>query len=968
MTKARARAGRRRLRASDLQITPDRLLLPTAALRDVAIVLDWTVRAVVRAGADGLVWPMPHDLLGRLLDLVDPPSARSLIGGPIAFEPFRRVRWQGWRIERRAVTGRFVLEGPAAASMLPIPIELSAGGHCYGRGFAHADAGKYAFAVDLDRLPPGSEGVEIGPCLGTMLLAERLLVPAATWDHVGFVDPAEPWRVRGWVARRVEPRSPVAVSVWLDGHWAATAIADLPREDVAASGMGDGRSGFEIAFPPAQLLDRPVLVDVRVAPDGPSLGNSPYLQPAAPPYLGFFDGVEGGWASGWVIGVTDPAAPVRIEAVCDGAVIGAAWADLHRGDVAESGLPTARCGFHFPLAIPARQLLGRDIVARVGTDGPVLRGSPRQVTLNPNIVCFLQRSQRVPQAAIGRLRRRLTRRAAGLTVSIIMPVHDPRRDWLIAALESVRAQWSDNWELICVDDGSRLPHVKQVLAAYARAEPRIRVLRSPDNVGIARAVNFGLRLARGDYVAFLDHDDALEPDAVHHVTQAAQADAADLIYSDEALTGEDLDDIVDVRARPAFSHDFYLSHPYFVHLVCVRAELARSLGGYDEALTISADVDFVLRAIERAGAVTHIPRILYRWRTHDGSTGHARQDAVMAATGGAIARHLQRLGRDAAVQPGPGFNQFRVDWPDDGGEVLIVIPTRNRVELLQSCIASIERTAPGEAYRIVVIDHQSDDPATRRYLAGLRARHTVMPYRGPFNFARMNNAAVRRHGADAAYLLLLNNDVEAIEPGWLERMRSLAGRPEVGAVGALLLYDQDRVQHAGAIVGFGGAADHAMRFVDAYAPDGSRTPGHNCNLTSVRDYSAVTAACMMLRREVFERIGGFDERFAVGFNDTDLCLRLRQLGLKVLYDGQTVLYHHESATRIGHDELTHPDDDALLCALWAEYFAAGDPFYSPLLSTTGTDHLLRRDDGWRGQLHPRTSGRPVINQISTFEP
>jgi GT2 family glycosyltransferase len=217
----------------------------------------------------------------------------------------------------------------------------------------------------------------------------------------------------------------------------------------------------------------------------------------------------------------------------------------------------------------------------------------------------------------------------------------------------------------------------------------------------------------------------------------------------------------------------------------------------------------------------------------------------------------------------------------------------------------------------------------------------------------MNNLAVRTHGARAKYVLFLNNDVEAIEPGWIGRLRSLAARPEVGAAGPLLLYDNDRVQHAGVLVGFSGAADHAMKLVNAYSGPGVREPGYNCNLTSVRDYSAVTAACMMMRREVFAKVKGFDERFAVGFNDTDLCLRVREAGYKVLYDGHTVLYHHESATRIQSKEVEHPEDDARLHARWRQYFKTGDPFYSPLLTPRGTDHLLRSDQGCRGRMGAR---------------
>ena len=968
MPKPRARVGWQQ--DVGLELTPDCISIRCPgspggpAPQHAAVLVDGVVRAVLNRDDDGFVWDWPHDVFGRLLDIVAVETGASLLGGPVPLQPYRRLRWDDYRREGDAIIGRFALEGPAAPqAALPIAIELCANGARYGQGFARAQGGLYPFRVRLERLPPDGGDLAIQPRIGPTTFPPTVIVPPDAFAHVGFVEQAEPWRARGWVTAR-DAAERVHVELWIDGRKQTETVADLPREDVAARGHGDGNSGFEIAFPASVQLDRSLLIDVRVAPNGPSLGNSPYLQPPAPPYLGFFDGVDGGWAAGWIIGVAEPGRPIRAEAVCGGEVIGAGVADQHRGDVAEAGLPRSRCGFHFPLAAPANRLLGRDIVVRVAGTDHILRGSPRQVTVNPNIARFLERDARVPPRVRRRLAKTLSNRAGGLLISIVMPVHNPHRAWLISALGSVLAQWSDNWELICVDDGSTAPHVGEVLAASARADARVRALRSPINLGIAHAVNVGLRAARGDFVTFMDHDDALEPDAVHHLTQAAHATGADLLYSDEALTGEDLDDIVEIRARPAFSHDYYLSHPYFVHLVAVRASLARALCGYDESLPISADVDFVLRAIERAGAVAHIPRVLYRWRTHEGSAGHARQNEVMQATCGAIARHLARLRPEAQVRQGGSFNQFRVDWPDDGGEVLIVVPTRDRVELLRSCIGSIERTSAAENYRIVVIDHRSDDPETVGFLAELRRRHEVMPYRGAFNFARMNNEAVRRHGRSAQHVLFLNNDVEAIAPGWLGRLRSLAARPEIGAVGPLLLYPTNRVQHAGVIVGFGGAADHALRLVDAFAPEatssqgarkhGARNPGYNCALTSTRDYSAVTAACMMMRRDVFARFGGFDERFAIGFNDTDLCLRLRAAGLKVLYDGQTMLYHHESASRSVNDILAHPKDDVLLRRRWARYLTEGDPFYSPLLTQSGVDHLLRADRGCKGRLQPRT--------------
>jgi len=353
--------------------------------------------------------------------------------------------------------------------------------------------------------------------------------------------------------------------------------------------------------------------------------------------------------------------------------------------------------------------------------------------------------------------------------------------------------------------------------------------------------------------------------------------------------------------------------------------------------------------------------VLYRWRTHGGSAGHASQDRVMEATREALQRHLDRCGTGATASDGVAFNQFSVTWPAAPGRILIVIPTRNKGDLLRTAINSIERTAAGADYRIVVIDHQSTEPATKRLLATLARTHAVMPYEGKFNYSRMNNMAVRAHGEGAEFVLFLNNDVEALHDGWLDRMRRLAARKDVGCVGALLLYADRRVQHAGVILGFNGSADHALKFNDAYLNGtGKRSLGYNCSLTSVRDFSAVTAACMMMRREAFEAVGGFDEDFAIGFNDTDLCLRLRERGLKVLYDGGTVLFHYESATRSDTKQVMHPEDTKRLLTRWSGVLDAGDPFYSPLLSDKIQDHVLREDPGCRIVHAPRVTRTNLV--------
>jgi O-antigen biosynthesis protein len=355
--------------------------------------------------------------------------------------------------------------------------------------------------------------------------------------------------------------------------------------------------------------------------------------------------------------------------------------------------------------------------------------------------------------------------------------------------------------------------------------------------------------------------------------------------------------------------------------------------------------------IEESRVVAHVPRVLYRWRTHGGSTGHAKRDEVMAATTAAIQRHLDRIQPSAIASAAPEFNQFEIARPDLGGLVLIVIPTKDGVDVLRQCVESIERTVPAEAYRLVVIDHQSKEPRAKRYLAQLAERHIVMPYKGAFNYAAMNNLAVRTHGEGAAFILLLNNDVEAIDLGWLQRLRSIAARPQVGAVGALLIYPDKRVQHAGVVVGINGLADHALRFDEVWEGEGQRALGYNASLTALRDFSAVTAACMMMRMNVFAEVGGFDETFAVGFNDTDLCLRIGRAGYKILYDGRTILYHHESVTRIARSALKHPKDDQRLRDEWKTLLRDGDPYYNPALELVGRDHRLR--EGRCGPVKPR---------------
>jgi GT2 family glycosyltransferase len=526
--------------------------------------------------------------------------------------------------------------------------------------------------------------------------------------------------------------------------------------------------------------------------------------------------------------------------------------------------------------------------------------------------------------------------------SILMPVFNARSEWLLEAIRSVCDQIYPHWELICVNDGSTEGHVRRALDWWSSEVPRIRTIHLDLNAGTAAATNVALDAATGDYVCFLDQDDVLERHALYQFAAAVSQDRPDLLYSDEIITGESVDDLLGIQPRCAFSYDYYLSHPYFVHLVGVRTELARAVGGFDESLGVSHDVDFILRVLETRPTVSYVPDVLYRWRTHNDSAGHTKKEQVRQITHGAIDAHLRRIGANAEVYDETlpfNFRDVRFRHAA-GGKVAILIPTKNHADLLRTCVASLKRTIPPGLADLVIIDHESDEADAREYIAGLAGSEKVTTYSGPFNFAAIMNHGAAFAGRDYSHYLLLNNDTEAIEPGWLEHMLGFGRRPDVGIVGATLLFPENTIQHAGVVVGMFAAADHAYKFWKlCYGPEPQqRQPGHSGTLASNREYSAVTAACLLIRSDVFESVGGFDERFVVGFNDVDLCLRVRERGYKVIRDAHAVLYHHESRTRGAND--AHPGDTALFCSRYADMIRDGDPFYSPLLSRMSPDHGL----------------------------
>jgi GT2 family glycosyltransferase/glycosyltransferase involved in cell wall biosynthesis len=515
-------------------------------------------------------------------------------------------------------------------------------------------------------------------------------------------------------------------------------------------------------------------------------------------------------------------------------------------------------------------------------------------------------------------------------VSIVMPVYNVEDEWLEKAVESVRQQVYPNWELCIADDASTWPSVRPLLRRLAAEDGRIRVTYRTANGNISAASNSAAELASGEYLVFLDQDDELEPNCLLELMAAIQhRPDADVIYSDDDKVTADGTRYAP-QFKPDFSPELLLAYMYMTHVLCVRRELFERVGGFRSEFDGCQDYDLALRVTERAAQVVHVPKVLYHWRalpTSTASSGGAKPAAFDRGIR-AVQEALQRRGVAGRVSR-PEFavrNQcgvFQIDFADDGPAVSIIIPTRNGVELLKRCIDSVLKQTTYGNYEVIVIDNGSDDPATLQYLDRLPDRCRVLRIEsidGKFNFARINNLAAEQ--AEGELLLFLNNDTAVLKPEWLSQMVGYAQMPGVGAVGARLLFPDGRVQHSGVVVGLHkGLAGHAFKLASPHEL------GYMLFAAVPRNYSAVTAACMLVRREAFFEVGGFDqEQFAVAYNDVDFCLRLGQAGWRSVCVPRAELAHHESASR-GLDD--QPCEPKRFRQLWGRQ---GDPFYNPNLS------------------------------------
>ncbi|MBF7052343.1 glycosyltransferase [Halomonas sp. KAO] len=531
-------------------------------------------------------------------------------------------------------------------------------------------------------------------------------------------------------------------------------------------------------------------------------------------------------------------------------------------------------------------------------------------------------------------------------ISIVMPVYNPRIEWLRECLDSVLAQHYPHWQLCIADDASTEPEVREVLSEYTARDGRIQVVCREDNGHICAASNSALQLVRGDFVALLDHDDRLSPYALFHVVEALHRHPdAGLLYSDEDKLNE-AGERFDPHFKPQWNPDLLLAQNYIGHFAVYRTGLLREVEGFREGFEGSQDHDLVLRVSERLAAeqIVHIPHVLYHWRAGAGSTAldSREKDYTSQAGLAAVRDHIIQRVPEASVEMGQYPNTYRVRWPLPRRVPLVslLIPTRDRVEILKPCVDAILERTDYSRFEVLILDNQSSCTATLDYMRDVSARDArvrVLRWNEPFNYSAINNYGALYARGDI--LGLVNNDIEPLNSEWLCEMVRQVCRPEIGCVGAKLYYPNDTLQHAGVILGIGGVAGHAHKYFDR------NSPGYFTRLHLAHNLSAVTGACLLVRKAVFEEVGGLnEEHLAIAFNDVDLCLKVREAGYRNLWTPYAELYHHESVSRGADDssaKRARANGEAdYMRRTWGKTLDS-DPAYNPNLTLVHEDFSLR---------------------------
>jgi GT2 family glycosyltransferase len=688
---------------------------------------------------------------------------------------------------------------------------------------------------------------------------------------------------------------------------------------------------------------------------------------------------------GWAVDVCDKSTPVVLEFTADNLFIGSTRCNEPRPDVQEVLGGSGNFGFTFKISNAHRSAFegGRtlsvaDSVSKQRIGNPVVVASDvakswdmidetrRQLTdirkLLEQIEARLPevgRTASVPIEAYNEYWERFVRpspdilagqlsRSRGFAyrplISVVVPTWNSDTLLLYKAIESVVAQSYENWELVLTDDCSGRDEIRHLMERY-RDEPRIQLIEGPTRDGIAINTNRGIAAASGDFIAFLDHDDELAPEALFCVVQRLQDERPGLLYSDEdRIEHDDYGRCVHHTPffKPDFDPDLLLSLNYICHLVVVRRDVLTRIGGLRSGYEGAQDHDLLLRCAEvlAESEIVHIPRVLYHWRVTPGSVSGSPQRAeqIQDHIVAAVDDHLQRRNLPAKAEPhrdpigSPRQFATRVKWalPDPAPSLSIIIASRDRLDLLKPCMTSVLDSLafyPGRS-EVLLLDNDTQDPATLEYMESLSVnpRFRVVPFQGPFNWSGINNAGARN--AEGDVLIFLNNDTLVLTPDWCAELAAQAMRPEVGAVGARLLYADGTIQHAGVVVGIEGVAGHEC------VGETVESGGYFGRSQVLRGTAAVTGACLATRRKLFlETNGGFDElRLKIAFNDVDFCLRLRKRGYRIIFNPFAVLYHLESKSR-GRDisqeqKARHRGEALAFRAIWGDTDRL-DPYYNP---------------------------------------
>lgn len=677
---------------------------------------------------------------------------------------------------------------------------------------------------------------------------------------------------------------------------------------------------------------------------------------------------------GWVIGQE----PIDITVWAGGKSICSQIECSHRRDVDEilvAGESTTTAGFKIQFPIPENQKL--KIIFRSGEAKSIykttLTGIKKEGHTIGNLVwkaIFYYRREGFG-ATLRRIQSKVTRRQNGPSYekwlkkhslseeeleaqrreefkisplfSFVIPLYQTKKEYLKELIDSIADQTYHNWEVCFADGIGREGALQELVGEYQKQGLRIQYQLLEKNRGISENTNAAIRMAGGDYIVLADHDDLLAPNALYECVKAMNQDPGiDLLYSDEDKVDLSGKKFFEPHFKPDYNIDLLCSMNYICHLFVVKRTVIEQVGMLRREFDGAQDHDLILRCCEQAGRIYHIPKVLYHWRCHMDSTVEQPESKLYAFEAGrrAVKEHYERLGIPAVVEHSSFFGIYRTRYQWKAQPLVsIIIPNKDHIEELKTCIDSIDLKSTYRNYEYVIVENNSIEEATFEYYKelGQRENVSIVYYDGGFNYSKINNFGVASAKGD--YLLLLNNDTELISPDGIEDMLGYCMREDVGIVGAKLCYPDDTIQHAGVVLGFGGMAGHT--FIGASRFD----LGYMGRMICAQDYSAVTAACLMTKKEIYERVGGLTEAFEVAFNDIDYCLKVRELGKLVVYDPYAELYHYESKSRGLEDTPEKIErfngEVEKLRERWKDLLRKGDPYYNPNLTLDKFDFSLK---------------------------